>query len=307
MAECDICGQEESMPYHCRHCDGTYCGEHRLPENHNCPGLQQWEQEGAVFDSGFDDTVLDDEQDDEGLAGSLGIDTGPGGPLAYFRGNMTYLMLLLMAVTYLSQLVVLFTFGNSLHDTLFVFSPEHPLYVWTWVTSIFAHSPASFVHILFNGIVIYFFGRLVEQYIGSKEFAALFLASGILAGAGQVLYQIIIGSGGPGVVGASGAALALMGVLTVLKPDLTVYLYFIIPLQIWILTGGTIAISVLLVLTGGSGAGGIAHVAHLGGVLIGLAYGYHVKDRVRLPGQYRFGGGPGGPGGSRPPGPGRRP
>ncbi|SDJ55958.1 hypothetical protein SAMN05216226_10555 [Halovenus aranensis] len=308
MAECDICGQEESMPYHCRHCDGTYCAEHRLPENHDCTGLQNWDNSGPVFDSGFDDTVID-ETNDDGLLASLGVDTGPGGPLAYFRGNMTYLVLLLMAVTYLVQLVVLFTFGQDAHQTLFVFSPENPLFVWTWITSIFAHSPGSFLHILFNGIVIYFFGRLVEQYIGSKEFAILFLVSGVLAGAGQVLYQMALGSGGPGVVGASGAALALMGVLTVLKPDLTVYLYFIIPLQIWIITGGTIAISLLLIATGGPGAGGIAHVAHLVGVLLGLAYGQRVKDRVRLPGQYRFGGGPGGPGRGPPGpgGPGRRP
>jgi membrane associated rhomboid family serine protease len=307
MAECDICGQEESMPYHCRHCDGTYCSEHRLPENHNCPGLQQWEESGAVFDSGFDDTVIDDSQD-EGLAAKLGIDTGPGGPLAYFRGNATYLFLMLMAVTFTLQLLLRPVLPQSTWDAIFVFSPDNPLFVWTWVTSIFAHG--SFIHILFNGIVIYFFGRLVEQYIGSKEFAVLFLASGILAGAGQILYQILLeSSGGAGVVGASGAALALMGVLTVLKPDLTVYLYFIIPLQIWILTGGTIAISLLLILTGGSGAGGIAHVAHLVGVLIGLAYGYRVKDRVRLPGQYRFGGGRGGgpPGPGGPGGPGRRP
>ncbi len=308
MAECDICGQEESMPYHCRHCDGTYCSEHRLPENHNCPGLQQWEQSGPVFDSGFDDTLLDDSTQERGLASKLGIDTGPGGPMAYFRGNVTYLFLLLMAVTFTFQLLLEPILPEDVWQAIFVFSPENPLYVWTWITSIFAHG--SFIHILFNGIVIYFFGRLVEQYLGSKEFAVLFIASGILAGAGQILYQLVLDIGGPGVVGASGAALALMGVLTILKPDLTVYLYFIIPLQIWIITGGTIAISALLIATGGPGAGGIAHVAHLVGVLIGLAYGYRVKDRVRLPSQYSFGGGPGGPGGGMPPGPGgpgRRP
>jgi len=298
MAKCDICGADESMPYHCRHCGGTYCADHRLPEAHDCPGLKQWENQGPVFDSGFDDRILDDEKRDEGLAARLGIDTGPGGHLAYFRGNVTYLFLLLMAVTYTFQILLQPVLAASTWEAIFVFSPEHPEYVWTWITSIFAHG--SFIHILFNGIVIYFFGRLVEQYIGSKQFAVLFIASGILAGAGQILYQILIGPGGPGVVGASGAALALMGVLTILKPDLTVYLYFIIPLQIWIITAGTIAISALLIATGGPGAGGIAHVAHLVGVLIGLAYGYRIKDQIRLPSQYRFGG----PGGGMPPGPG---
>lgn len=307
MAECDICGTDESMPYHCRHCDGTYCSDHRLPENHNCPGLNQWEDSSPVFDSGFDDRVMNEETESEGLAANLGIDTGPGGPLAYFRGNVTFLMLALMATTYLAQFLVFGLFGQEAHDMVFVFSPDRPLLVWTWVTSIFAHSLGSFFHILFNGIVIYFFGRVVEQFIGSRDFAFLFIVSGILAGAGQILFQILVGPGGPGVVGASGAALALMGVVTILKPDLTVYLWFFIPMPIWILTGGTVAISSLLIVGSGPGAFGIAHVAHLVGVLIGLAYGRRVESRVSLPGQYRFGGG-GGPGGpSGPGGPGRRP
>jgi len=295
MAECDVCGKEETMPYHCRHCDGTYCSDHRLPESHSCPALRQWENTGPVFDSGFDDRVV--EERDEGLAARLGIDTGRGGPLAYFRGNMTYVILLAMVVTYTAQLFTLPVLDQRTWQSIFVFSPENPEYVWTWITSIFAHSPNTFVHILFNGIVIYFFGRIVEQYLGSVKFTLLFLVSGILAGAGQVLYQLVVGPGGPGVVGASGAALALMGVVTILRPNLTVYFMFFLPMRIKTLTGAVVLISIALILAVGPGAGGIAHVAHLVGVLIGLAYGYRIRDRVNLPGQYRFGpGGPGGPG-----------
>jgi Rhomboid family. len=120
----------------------------------------------------------------------------------------------------------------------------------------------------------------------------------VLAGFGQVGFQLLADSSvEAGVVGASGAALALMGLLTVLNPSLTVYLYFIIPAPIWVISGGTVAVSLLLILTGSPTAGGIAHVAHLVGILAGLAYGYRVRDRVRIPNQFRFGGGPGGPGG----------
>jgi membrane associated rhomboid family serine protease len=285
-----------------------------LPESHDCPGLDNWEGTGAVFDSGFDDSVIDDSSG-SGLLDRLGVDTGPGGPLAYFRGNMTYIFLMLMWVTFLLQFVVGYaitgTFDSRIFSTdpaweaIFVFSADNPLFVWTWVTSIFAHG--SFLHIVFNSIVVYFFGRLVEQYIGWKKFAVLFLASGVLAGVGQVGFQLVEGVGG-GVVGASGAALALMGVLTVLNPNLTVYLYFILPMPIWVITGGTAVISLFLIVQGTPGAGGIAHVAHLVGLLIGFAYGYYVRDQIRIPKQVRFGGGPGGPGGPRGPGgPGRGP
>ena len=40
MSRCDECGKQENMPYQCRHCGGTYCAEHRLPENHECPNLR---------------------------------------------------------------------------------------------------------------------------------------------------------------------------------------------------------------------------------------------------------------------------
>lgn len=154
MVECDTCGTETTMPYECRHCNGTYCAEHRLPEAHDCPGLKQWEQQGPVFDSGFDDSVGN--PGSNGIADRLGIDTGPGGTLAYFRGNMTYVFLGLMWVVFAAQLALSPLLEQSTLDAIFVFSPENPLYVWTWITSVFAHG--GFTHILVNSLVVFFFG-----------------------------------------------------------------------------------------------------------------------------------------------------
>lgn len=41
MGGCSVCGDSSRMPYSCRRCTGTYCSDHRLPENHGCPGLPQ--------------------------------------------------------------------------------------------------------------------------------------------------------------------------------------------------------------------------------------------------------------------------
>ncbi|MGA2665254.1 MAG: AN1-type zinc finger domain-containing protein [Nitrososphaerales archaeon] len=35
---CQYCGKEESLPFVCNYCGGVFCGEHRLPESHNCTG-----------------------------------------------------------------------------------------------------------------------------------------------------------------------------------------------------------------------------------------------------------------------------
>ncbi|MEF8785048.1 MAG: rhomboid family intramembrane serine protease [Haloarculaceae archaeon] len=307
MSTCDVCGKEENMPYHCRHCGGTYCAEHRLPESHDCPGLENWGDNQAVFDSGFEKTVESDGRSG-GIADRVGVNTGPGSWVGYFRNNMTYVFLGAMWVTFLLQYVVGYLLTGTFNpivfsrdptwEAIFVLSSAHPEYVWTWITSVFSHG--GFGHIAINSIVIYFFGRLVEDYVGSKQFTVLFLVSGALAGLGQILISMIQTPGVPsGVVGASGAGLAIMGVLTILNPGLRVYLYFIIPVPLWLLTIGYVGISVLGIFGPSLAGSNVANVAHLVGLIIGLAYGYRVKDRIRMPNQLQFGagGGPGGPGG----------
>ncbi len=36
--KCEFCGREEALPFVCNYCGGAYCGEHRLPEAHQCKG-----------------------------------------------------------------------------------------------------------------------------------------------------------------------------------------------------------------------------------------------------------------------------
>ncbi|MFC7225894.1 rhomboid family intramembrane serine protease [Salinirubellus salinus] len=306
MATCDVCGKQVDLPYNCSRCGGTYCGEHRLPENHSCAGLDQWDDPRGVFDSGFDDSV-----DQRGGSSSWSDrlpGTSTGGFFGYFRGNVTYLFLAIMLVVYVLEFVVIglsnagVLWPTAFQD-IFVLTSANPQYVWTWVTSVFSHSPATFTHIFGNGIVLFFFGPVVERRIGSNRFVALFLASGIVAGLGQIALGFALGDPVPGVLGASGAALAILGVLTVLNPDLKVYLYFILPVPIYVLTFGYAALSVLGIVAQGGILGNVAHGAHLVGLLLGLAYGSRVKGEVRAPGELQLGrgGGPGGPGRGRGP------
>ncbi|MGM0398371.1 MAG: rhomboid family intramembrane serine protease [Halobacteriota archaeon] len=295
MATCDVCGREEGMPYQCRLCGGTYCAEHRLPESHDCPGLDNWNDPGGVFDSGFDESVESSRSSSRSVTDAIPIDTGPGGIFAYFRNNLTYLFLALMWVTFLLEAIVLFVLGDVvLFRTLFTLSSDNITYVWTWVTSIFAHDPGGFFHIFFNSIVLYFFGPVVERRVGSKKFVALFLISGAVAGLAQVLAAMAVG-GSTSVLGASGAIAALLGVLTVLNPNLRIYLYFIIPMPLWVATALFAGYSIMVSTAGGIGFGGVAQLAHLAGLGIGLAYGVVLKRRgARAPQQLQFGGRGGG-------------
>ncbi|KAB1192225.1 rhomboid family intramembrane serine protease [Haloferax sp. MBLA0076] len=294
MATCDVCGRHENLPYRCSRCGGTFCAEHRLPENHDCPGLSEWDDPSGIFESDFDDSVRTEKRRAGGLLNSL---TSTGGFLGYFRGNMAYLFLAIMWVMFLFEwLVLLVTNSGALFSAIFTLSTEHPLYVWTWVTSVFSHSPFSFYHIVGNSIVLYFFGPPVERYIGSRKFALLFVGAGALAGLSHIGSALILTPGVPtSVLGASGAVFAVLGVLTVLNPGLRIYLYFLIPIPLWLFTFGFAALSVVFFLSPGTaataGQGNVAHFAHLVGLVIGLAYGQRVKGNRSVPSEMSLGGG----------------
>ena len=301
MAKCDVCGEHVNMPYNCGHCGGTYCSEHRLPESHSCPSLENWNDPDGVFDSGFDDSVASSGSSSSTLD-RFGLDTGAGGPLGYFRGNVAYLFLAVSVVVFGFQFVVVPALGFGLRSdvwrSLFTLSTANPEYVWTWVTSIFAHGGPS--HLLFNAIALYFFGPIVERQVGSKKFAALFLVSGIAAGLGQVGLGLVTGETA-NVLGASGAIMAIMGVLSMTAPELRVLLFFVIPMSVRTLTVLFAGFSIFAVAanTGGPGLlSGVAHFAHLIGLFVGLWYGNRIKHRVgRGPQQLNLGPGRGGPGG----------
>ena len=294
MAKCDACGVDENMPYQCRRCGQTFCADHRLPENHDCPGLEDWNDPSGVFDSGFDDSVQDAGRTSKarGMVDKL---TGTGGPLGYFRGNMAYTLLGLMWITFLLQIIVSLLFGPSTQSALFTISTANPAYVWTWITSIFAHGGLG--HLAANSIALFFFGPIVERYTGSKKFLALFLGAGMAAGLGHIGIALLMGNPSA-VLGASGAVFAILGVLTVLNPEMKVLLFFILPIPLYILTFGFAAISVLFFVNpaaaGTVGMENVAHFAHLVGLVIGLWYGRKLKGEVRVPNQLQFGGRGGG-------------
>jgi hypothetical protein len=45
MGECSYCGSRESLPFKCKFCGEQFCGDHRLPENHECRGLASFKEE----------------------------------------------------------------------------------------------------------------------------------------------------------------------------------------------------------------------------------------------------------------------
>jgi membrane associated rhomboid family serine protease len=153
--------------------------------------------------------------------------------------------------------------------------------VWTLLTSEFSHN--WFAHLFFNMFALWVFGRDVERVVGPRGFLHLYLAGGILASLGHVLYGVVMGTTVPA-LGASGAVMAVAVVSAFLFPNRVLLLFFVIPLPQFVAVGLFLLIDVAGMVSPQGDM--IAHAAHLGGALYGWFYyrrhlrGY-LEERLR--------------------------
>ena len=141
---------------------------------------------------------------------------------------------------------------------------------YTLITSMFMH--AGVFHIFINMFILFMFGSILEQRIGTKRFLMLYFASGILAG---IVANFIY----PAAIGASGAVMGIVGAVIYLMPNMMVLLFFFLPMPLWV-AGILIA---LIELFGAFGilGGQVANVSHLIGMVTGLGYGYYLSNQKK--------------------------
>ncbi len=169
-----------------------------------------------------------------------------GGAGEFYRALMTYLMMPASISYFLSQ-------------------------PWTLFTYMFLHE--GFFHILFNMLFLYWFGLLLNDFLGSRKLVNLYILGGI---AGGLLYMVIYNIapyfseriGGALMLGASAGVYAVVVAAATLRPDTEFRLILLGPVKI-----KYIAIFYVLVAfanSAGSNAGG--ELAHLGGAALGYFY-----------------------------------
>ncbi|MCW8966713.1 MAG: rhomboid family intramembrane serine protease [Candidatus Pacearchaeota archaeon] len=151
-------------------------------------------------------------------------------------------------------------------------------YLWTFLTSIFMHG--GLFHLFANMFSLMFIGSLVEKIVGKTRYIYFYLTAGILSGAFFVLSSLILQSDfNVYAVGASGALFGLVGFLMIITPELPVYVMFIpIPIKMKYAAPG---ILIVLWLISAAGSIPIGNTAHLGGLIVGLTYGLHLKKKYR--------------------------
>ncbi|MFZ5432996.1 MAG: rhomboid family intramembrane serine protease [Calditrichota bacterium] len=136
--------------------------------------------------------------------------------------------------------------------------------LWQIFTYMFLHGGLG--HIFFNMLVLWMFGSAIESVWGSREFLKFYLICGLGGGLSYALFNI--GSTIP-TIGASGAIYGLLAAYAVMYPDNVIYLWMVIPIRAkWF----ALIMGVLEFYFSLRGGGGIAHLAHLGGMIIGYLY-----------------------------------
>lgn len=270
------------MPYVCKFCKGRYCAAHRLPENHGCTGLGPYRErvrsEGRPFAS-EPGTPLQAK-----VSATARASATMDAMWSRLDGKMTYVIMGLCVGVFLLEFLVLGAWPQAFDDLFVIEFDDFLLQPWTIVTSVFSHAPGQLNHILFNMLALLFFGATVERLIGTRRFTYLFLAAGAVAGIAQVVLMHVLARATGGefgdlnsaALGASGALQGIMGTLVVLAPTLTVLVFFIVPAPLWALTILYVLLDVVGFITPNSS---VANVAHLAGLAVGLAYGWHLRKK----------------------------
>ena len=149
---------------------------------------------------------------------------------------------------------------------------------YQFVTYMFLH--AGFYHLFGNMFALWMFGRTLEYELGSQRFLTYYMVCGIGAALIQIGVASLFGENLT-LLGASGAVFGLLLAFGVLHPNNMIY---IIPLPFpikakWFVLG----YAVLEILLGWSGANtGVAHFAHVGGMLWGLALLYWWRKKGKI-------------------------
>jgi rhomboid family protein len=197
------------------------------------------------------------------------------------RVSFTVALLIVNAVVFVIQLVAAQTLrGPEIEQNYFALSLdglEHG-YIWQLLTFQFMH--ASWLHLIFNSLAIFFFGRSVETVLGRSRFLTVYFSSGIIGGAVQMLFALWRPDFfGGNVVGASAGAYGLVAAFAVLNWEerFTLLIYFIpVAMRGKTLLWVSIGLALVGLLTPGSG---IANAAHLGGILTGFFFVRYVFGR----------------------------
>ena len=170
--------------------------------------------------------------------------------------------------------IVQFLLGNNIVFTnilakYFYLWPINSGYFLPWqlVTYMFLHG--GFMHLFFNMFALWMFGMDIENMWGTKKFLIYYFLCGVGAGVANLFIAPLFGQAAP-TIGASGAIYGILVAFGFLFPDRPIYLYFFVPIKAKYLV--VLYMVIEFISASNSFNSGVAHIAHLGGGIVGFIY-----------------------------------
>jgi membrane associated rhomboid family serine protease len=150
---------------------------------------------------------------------------------------------------------------------------------WQLVTYAFMHGGTT--HILFNMLGLYMFGGPIERLFGGREFLLYYVVCLVVAALAQLMVVQWFTHGFYPTLGASGAIFGVLLAFGMMYPHERVMLLFPpIPMPAWLFVIGYAVVELVLGVTGTQA--GVAHFAHLGGMLGGYVLIQYWRGRLPI-------------------------
>jgi membrane associated rhomboid family serine protease len=137
---------------------------------------------------------------------------------------------------------------------------------WQLLSYAFLHDPQNLAHIFFNMFALFMFGGALEQHFGARRLVLYYLICAFTAAATQLAVEQASGIGAP-VIGASGGIFGILLAFAWYFPRAQVGVFLVIPMPAWLFVTIYGLLELFFGVTGRDS--GVAHFAHLGGLLGG--------------------------------------
>ena len=137
---------------------------------------------------------------------------------------------------------------------------------WQLVSYAFLHDTQHIAHLLFNMWGLWMFGAEIERYVGPRRLFACYFASVLTAALTQLFVPSLFGAPPAPTIGASGGVFGLLLAYALMFPQRKIMLLIPpIPMPAWVFATLYAGIELFLGVT--SSLSGVAHFAHLGGMV----------------------------------------
>ncbi len=153
------------------------------------------------------------------------------------------------------------------------------LFIWQLVSYMFLHSAADYQHILFNMLMLWMFGKEVENALGTRRFLKYYFICGAGAGVCVIAANYLFGDPLTPTIGASGAIYGVLLAFGMLFPDSTVLFSFIFPMKAKYMVAIMAGIAFIMSFSANSS---VSNVAHFGGMLVGYGW-FKLQQSSRAP------------------------